>query len=54
MNNLTDPTRRRSARFRPGLLSRYVVPALLALLALGLLATLVLIGLSLLGLTPGA
>ena len=49
----TEPTRRPSSRFEPGPLTRYLIPAILGLLTLALLATLALIVLSLLGITPG-
>ena len=45
--------KRRSARFTPGTWSRLLVPILLGLLLLGLAATLIVVGLSLLGATPG-
>lgn len=43
-----------SARFSATFWTEKIIPALLALLVLGLLAVLVIIGLSLLGLTPAA
>jgi len=44
--------KRPSKRFTPSKWSQVLVPALLILIALGLLVTLVLIGLSILGVTP--
>jgi hypothetical protein len=49
---MTDP--RKSKRFIPSSWSRWLVPATLGFLLLLLLLTLVLVGLSILGLTPGA
>jgi uncharacterized membrane protein len=45
---------RHSKRFRPSAWSERLVPVLLAILLLGLIVTLVVIILSVLGLTPGA
>ena len=50
----TEPSKRPSSRFEAGPLVRYVIPAILGLLALALLGTLALIVLSLLGITPSA
>lgn len=44
--------KRPSKRFSPSTWTEYLVPVLLALLALGLVATLLIIGLSIAGLTP--
>jgi len=44
---------RPSQRFSPTRWSKYMVPALLALLLLVLIAILLLVGLSMLGITPG-
>ncbi len=43
---------RPSKRFKPSTWSEWVVPALLVLIAVGLLATFAIIALSLMGLTP--
>ncbi len=50
----TEPTKRPSTRFEASPLARYLIPVILGLLALGLLATIALIVLSMLGITPGA
>lgn len=47
-------SRKQSQRFNPSGWAQKLVPVLLALILLGLLATLVLVGLSVLGITPGA
>jgi hypothetical protein len=56
-DNLTPspekPSRPVSKKFRPTMWTQYLVPALLILLALALLGALVVVGLSILGLTPG-
>jgi len=44
---------RRSRRFKPSAWSERLVPVLLAILLLGLVATLVVVGLSVAGITPG-
>ena len=44
---------RKSKRFEAGGWAERLAPVLLAVLVLGLLATLVIVGLSMLGLTPG-
>ena len=44
---------RKSKRFEVGGWAERLAPVLLAVLVLGLLATLVIVGLSMLGLTPG-
>lgn len=46
--------KRESKRFAPSRWSECLVPALLVLVALGLLATLAIVILSMVGLTPGA
>ncbi len=45
--------RKKSKRFTPSKWTEYLVPILLILLLIGLLATLVIVALSLSGLTPG-
>ena len=45
--------KRRSVRFTPNAWSRLLVPILLGVLLLGLAATLIVVGLSLLGATAG-
>lgn len=42
-----------SQRYKPSTLTEKLVPVLLVLIALGLLAVLVVVGLAVLGLTPG-
>lgn len=42
-----------SQRYKPSTLTEKLVPILLAVIGLGLLAVLVLVGLAVLGLTPG-
>jgi hypothetical protein len=49
-----EPTNPRSKRFTSQGWKRWLVPALLALILLGLLFTLIVVGLSVFGLTPGA
>jgi uncharacterized membrane protein len=44
---------RKSKRFSPSRWSQYLVPALLVILGLGLLATILVVVLAVLGLTPG-
>jgi hypothetical protein len=44
---------RKSRRFKPSAWSERLVPVLLAVLLLGLVATLVVVGLSVAGITPG-
>lgn len=46
--------KRPSKRFTPSKWSQMLIPAFIILIALGLLVTLVLIGLSILGVTPEA
>lgn len=48
------PERRESQRFESSRWQRWLVLGLLTLLALGVLFTLVIVGLSILGLTPGS
>jgi hypothetical protein len=47
-------SKNQSQRFAPSVWTRHLVPVLLGLILLGLLATLVLVGLSVVGITPGA
>ncbi|MBI5838942.1 MAG: hypothetical protein HZB19_02460 [Chloroflexi bacterium] len=48
------PETRRSKRFSPSGLTEKLVPVLLVILVLALLGVLVIVGLSLLGITPSA
>ncbi len=50
---MNDPSKRQSQRFTRTAWTEYLVPALLVLLLLALIATLVVIALSALGVTPG-